>query len=74
MIGEDNSISEAGDFVIEELKIITSAGNEITITPTEVVLYEDTAMSTISGDMLFSDAICLSGIATILGQAVLTFS
>tara|TARA_R110002050_G_scaffold222162_4_gene358046 strand:+ start:198 stop:1565 length:1368 start_codon:yes stop_codon:yes gene_type:complete len=71
MIGEDNSISEAGDFVIEELKIITSAGNEITVTPTAIVLYEDTAMSTISGDMLFSDAIGLSGIAPILGQEFL---
>ena len=71
MIGEDNSISEAGDFIIEELKIITSAGNEIAVTPTAIVLYEDTAMSTVSGDMLFSDAIGLSGIAPILGQEFL---
>ncbi len=67
----DNKISEAGDFVIEDIKIITSVGDEVTIAPTYIVLYEDTTLSTISGHLLFSDAMALSSIAPIFGQEFL---
>ncbi len=68
MSNEDNRISEAGDFVIEELVILTSTGYEVSIAPAAIVINEDTNLSTISGKLLFSDGVGLSGIAPIIGQ------
>ncbi len=68
MSTEDNRISEAGDFVVEELVILTSTGYEIPVAPAAIVINEDTNLSTISGKLLFSDGVGLSGIAPIIGQ------
>ncbi len=71
MAEADRLISEAGDFVIEEIKILTSVGDEVTIAPSRIILYEDTTLSTISGDLIFSDAMGLSGVAPLIGQEFL---
>ena len=71
MSNEDNRISEAGDFVIEEMKLLSSTGKEIPIAPSAIVLYEDTNMSTISGDLVFANGMGLSGVTPLIGQEFL---
>jgi len=64
----------AGDFTIDELKLITTSGLEVNLIPSVVKLtiFEDINQSCISGVITIQDAINLSSYGPIIGQEFLS--
>jgi len=68
-------LQAVGDFEIQTAKIITSAGIEVDLLKNNmvahIVLYEDTTMSSLSGEILLSDAFAFTNVGPIIGQEYL---
>ena len=63
----------AGQFKIDEARILTSSGLEVNILPSliSLTLYEDTEMMTVSGNILMQDSANIASIGPIIGQEYL---
>ena len=66
-------LSGAGQFKIDDARILTSSGLEVNILPSiiAITLYEDTEMMTVSGNILMQDSGNLASIGPIIGQEYL---
>ena len=68
-------LQSVGDFEILTAKVITSAGVEVDLLKNSmiahIILYEDTTMACISGEILLSDAFAFTNVGPIIGQEYL---
>ena len=66
-------LQKAGDFKIDSAKIITSAGTEIDISASIIIItfFEDTGMMALSGNILMFDTVNLASIGPLIGQEYL---
>ena len=66
-------LQRAGDFQIDSAKIITSAGIEVDISTSIVIItfFEDTGVTAISGNILMFDSVNLASIGPLIGQEYL---
>jgi len=66
-------LQKAGDFKIDSAKIITSAGIEIDISASIIIItfFEDTGMMALSGNILMFDTVNLASIGPLIGQEYL---
>jgi len=66
-------LSGAGQFKIDDARILTSSGLEVNILPSiiAITLYEDTEMMTVAGNILMQDSANLASIGPIIGQEYL---
>ena len=66
-------LAGAGQFKIDDARILTSSGLEVNILPSiiAITLYEDTEMMTVSGNILMQDSGNLASIGPIIGQEYL---
>ena len=66
-------LSRAGQFKIDEAKILTSSGLEVNILPSliSITIYEDTELMTVAGNILMQDSANLASIGPIIGQEYL---
>ena len=66
-------LQKAGDFEINSAKIITSAGTEIDISASIIIItfFEDTGMMALSGNILMFDSVNLASIGPLIGQEYL---
>ena len=66
-------LQKAGDFEINSAKIITSAGTEIDISASIIIItfFEDTGMMALSGNILMFDTVNLASIGPLIGQEYL---
>jgi len=68
-------LQAVGDFEIQTAKVITSAGIEVDLLKNNmvahIVLYEDTTMSSLSGEILLSDSFAFTNVGPIIGQEYL---
>ena len=66
-------LSGAGQFKIDDARILTSSGLEVNISPSiiAITLYEDTEMMTVAGNILMQDSANLASIGPIIGQEYL---
>ena len=66
-------IQSAGEFEIEELKLVTTSGLEVDLTTSVIglTLYEDIFSMTISGTIAIADSANLASYGPLLGQEYL---
>ena len=66
-------LQKAGDFKIESAKIITSAGTEVDISASIIIItfFEDTGMMALSGNILMFDTVNLASVGPLIGQEYL---
>ena len=67
------NMESVGDFKILEAKIITSSGLEVDISSSivNIVIYEDTGTTSITGEIMLQDAFALTNIGPLIGQEYL---
>ena len=63
-------IQTAGEFKIEELKLVTTSGLEVDLTTSVIglTLFEDIFSMTISGTIAIADSVNLASYGPLLGQ------
>ena len=68
-----NGLQTAGEFIIEELKLVTTAGLEVDLTTSVIglTLFEDIFSMTISGTVAIADSVNLASHGPLLGQEYL---
>ena len=66
-------LAGAGQFKIDDARILTSSGLEVNILPSiiAITLYEDTEMMTVAGNILMQDSGNLASIGPLIGQEYL---
>ena len=66
-------LAGAGQFKIDDARILTSSGLEVNILPSiiAITLYEDTELMTVAGNILMQDSANLASIGPIIGQEYL---
>jgi len=66
-------IRSVGDFELSTAKLITSSGMVIDLSSSiiNITIFEDTAMTAISGDILLQDSFAISSVGPIIGQEYL---
>ena len=66
-------LSGAGQFKIDDARILTSSGLEVNILPSliSITLYEETEMMTVSGNIFMEDSGNLASIGPLIGQEYL---
>ena len=66
-------IQTAGEFIIEELKLVTTSGLEVDLTTSVIglTLFEDIFSMTISGTIAIADSVNLASYGPLLGQEYL---
>ena len=66
-------LQKAGDFEINSAKIITSAGTEIDISASIIIItfFEDTGTMALSGNILMFDTVNLASVGPLIGQEYL---
>ena len=68
-----NGLQTAGEFIIEELKLVTTSGLKVDLTTSVIglTLYEDIFSMTISGTIAIADSVNLASYGPLLGQEYL---
>ena len=68
-----SGLQKAGDFKIDSAKIITSAGTEIDISASIIIItfFEDTGTMALSGNILMFDTVNLASVGPLIGQEYL---
>jgi len=68
-----NKFQKAGDFIIENAKIVTSSGIVVDITASIIIItiFEDTEMMAVSGNILMFDTVNLASVGPLIGQEYL---
>ena len=66
-------LQTAGEFIIEELKLVTTSGLEVDLTTSVIglTLFEDIFSMTISGTVAIADSVNLASYGPLLGQEYL---
>ena len=66
-------LTAAGEFTIDDARILTSTGLEVNISPSiiAITLYESTELMTVSGNILLQDSANIANVGPIIGQEYL---
>ena len=66
-------LNAVGDFELSKAELITSSGMVIDLSASiiNITIFEDTTMSSLTGDILLQDSFALTSVGPIIGQEYL---